>query len=173
MTSAGNLAIVLAHAHQPVVLIDTDLRRPCIGLRFNLDDGAHLTDVLAGHADVEDVTHPTDSDGLLNVITSGRIPPNPSEVLGSQRMLNLVDELSRDNMVLLDAPPLAPVTDAAVLSAHTDGALVISSGKTTIDALDHAMESLRKPTTEAIDVSLSQATTRHTATRPARALPED
>ena len=81
-TTASNLAIVLAQAGQPVVLIDTDLRRPRIAALWNLDNAAGLTDALAGRADVDDVTHYVGPEGMLRVITSGRNPPYPSEVLG-------------------------------------------------------------------------------------------
>src|SRR5699024_9724864 len=92
-TTAGNLAIMLAQAGQPVVLIDADLRKPRVATLFGLSDDAGVTDVLAGRADVEDVMHQIDTEGFLNVITAGRIPPNPSEVLGSRRMLDLVKAL--------------------------------------------------------------------------------
>ena len=160
-TTASNLAIVLAQAGQPVVLIDTDLRRPRIAALWNLDNAAGLTDALAGRADVDDITHYVDPEGMLRVITSGRIPPNPSEVLGSQRMLQLVADLTRDAMVIMDAPPLSPVTDAAILAAHADGALlVVGTGKTTIDALQHATESLSRVNAKPLGVVMNRVPTK-------------
>ena len=89
--------------------------------------------MLVGDLTVADVLQETRTPNL-QVITAGRIPPNPSELLGSQRMHALVDELSQEFMVILDAPPLLPVTDAGLLTVTSDGALlVIAVGKTAVD----------------------------------------
>jgi Mrp family chromosome partitioning ATPase len=96
-------------------------------------DGAGLTDVLVGRVTPDDViqNHP-DVPGL-RVLASGAIPPNPSELLGSKAMQTLVSDLARDAMVIIDAPPLLPVTDAAVLSRSADGAIVVISYGGTLD----------------------------------------
>ncbi|MDO5682935.1 MAG: polysaccharide biosynthesis tyrosine autokinase [Propionibacteriaceae bacterium] len=129
-TIASNLARVLAASGQRTVIIDADLRRPMQARIFQADSEVGLTQVLAGEVPIEEAMIPTDNP-LLKLIPAGRIPPNPSEILGSQRMADVLRELSRDHMVLIDAPPLLPVTDAGLLTNLCDGALlVLRVGKT-------------------------------------------
>lgn len=129
-TVASNLARVLATSGQPTILIDADLRRPMQARIFQVDAEIGLTQVLAGEVGLQDALIPTDT-RLLKLLPAGRIPPNPSEILGSQRMTELLRELSADHMVLIDAPPLLPVTDAGLLTVASDGALlVLRVGKT-------------------------------------------
>ncbi|MBT2502633.1 polysaccharide biosynthesis tyrosine autokinase [Curtobacterium sp. ISL-83] len=126
-TTAANLAIAMAESDVRVVIIDADLRRPRLGDILGIDGAAGLTDVLIGRAEVEDVIHPWGKRGL-HVLPAGRIPPNPSELLGGPRMRALVEHLSREfDYVLIDTPPLLPVTDAALLARITDGALVVAA----------------------------------------------
>ncbi len=139
-TITANLAMILAQSGQPVVAIDGDLRRPTMARAFSLVPTVGLTDVLIGKADLSDVLQEVGETGNLQVLGAGPIPPNPSELLGSKAMQRVLEELSRDAFVLIDAPPLLPVTDAAILSAVTDGALVVArSGTTTLDALGDAL----------------------------------
>lgn len=93
-TTAANLAITLSASGQKVVLIDGDLRRPMVATIFHLVGDAGLTDILAGRAEFDDVAQPVGRQGSLRVVAAGKIPPNPSEVLGSQRMYDLVHRLS-------------------------------------------------------------------------------
>lgn len=124
-TTAANLAIALAQAGQSVCLVDADLRRPMVNEYLGLDRNAGLTTALVGSADVNDLLQPW-GDGNLYVLASGRIPPNPSELLGSQEMKNLILRLEQAfDTVIIDAPPLLPVTDAAVLSQHVGGVVVV------------------------------------------------
>ncbi|MFE1665375.1 polysaccharide biosynthesis tyrosine autokinase [Microbacterium sp. P02] len=160
-TVAGNLARSLAAAGQQVVLIDADLRRPMVSKIFDLPDGAGLTDVLAARAEISDVVHTADSARNLVVLPAGRIPPNPSELLGSQRMRELVHTLSAEALVIIDSPPLLPVTDAAVLATGADGALVVTSaGRTTFDMLNHALLNLEKAHARPLGVVLNKVTRR-------------
>lgn len=129
-TIASNLARVLAASGQPTVLVDADLRRPMQARIFHIDQEVGLTQVLAGEVNLDEALVPTDRK-LLKVLPAGRIPPNPSELLGSKRMAAVLKALSADHLVLIDAPPLLPVTDAGLLTAGTDGALlVLRVGKT-------------------------------------------
>ena len=129
-TVSATLARVLADAGEQVVLIDADLRRPSLARVFDHDGGLGLSQLLAGQVGLRDILHGTDQVNL-SLITAGRTPPNPSELLGSVRMKQLVDHLARDHVVILDAPPLLPVTDAGVLAAQCDGALfVFAVGRT-------------------------------------------
>ncbi|MBO3088798.1 polysaccharide biosynthesis tyrosine autokinase [Cellulomonas dongxiuzhuiae] len=129
-TTTINLAIALADAGTSVALVDADLRRPSIANFLGLEGGVGLTTVLIGRATVAEVVQPW-GNGQLHVIPSGQIPPNPSELLGSPAMASFVESLaSRYDVVLIDTPPLLPVTDAAVLSKIAGGVLmVVGAGK--------------------------------------------
>lgn len=143
-TTSSNLAIALAASGVDVYLIDADLRRPRIATYFGLVEGAGLSDILAQRAAIEDVVQLPGAPGL-RIIAAGRIPPNPSELLGSGRMKALLDGLAQNSVVILDAPPLMAVTDAAILSTQADGAIVVvSAGKTSVDVLKRALTTLRK-----------------------------
>lgn len=156
-TTAGNLAVSLSEAGQHVILIDADLRRPMVGALFALPEGAGVTDLLAGRAEVEDVAHNVGESGNLVVITAGRIPPNPSELLGSNRMRELLRTLSEHALVIIDSPPIIPVTDAAVLSHLADGALiVVSAGRTTYDMLHKTAENLNRANARALGVVMNK-----------------
>jgi capsular exopolysaccharide synthesis family protein len=129
-TTAINLAISLADAGSRVALIDADLRRPSIGEYMGLESDLGLTTVLIGRADLRDAIQPW-GESNLDVLTSGQVPPNPSELLGSRSMANLLESLaSQYDIVLIDTPPLLPVTDAAILSKVSGGALVVAGADT-------------------------------------------
>lgn len=124
-TTATNLAIALAQAGQTVCLIDADLRRPMVNEYLGLERNAGLTTALVGAADVNDLLQHWGEDSLY-VLASGQIPPNPSELLGSEEMKNLISRLEQAfDTVIVDAPPLLPVTDAAVLAQHVGGVVVV------------------------------------------------
>jgi capsular exopolysaccharide synthesis family protein len=124
-TTATNLAIALAQAGQYVALVDADLRRPMIDQYLGLDRNAGLTTALIGEADVDELLQPWGDDQLY-VLTAGQIPPNPSELLGSDKMKQLIVRLeSVFDAVIIDAPPLLPVTDAAVLAQQVGGVVLV------------------------------------------------
>ncbi|WP_199424936.1 polysaccharide biosynthesis tyrosine autokinase [Actinotalea solisilvae] len=124
-TTAINLAITLADAGSKVLLVDADLRRPAVARYMDLEGTAGLTTVLIGRASLEDVVQPW-GNGQLHVLPSGQIPPNPSELLGSRTMADLLAMVSRAyDVVIIDTPPLLPVTDAAILARLTGGAIVV------------------------------------------------
>lgn len=124
-TTATNLAIALAQAGHSVCLVDADLRRPMVHEYLGLARNAGLTTALLGLADVQELLQPWGAEGL-HVLASGQIPPNPSELLGSEEMKQLLLGLEEAfDTVIIDAPPLLPVTDAAVLSQHVGGVLVV------------------------------------------------
>lgn len=125
-TCAANLAITLAQGGLKVLLVEADLRRPRVGDYLGVDGAVGLTDVLIGQAVLGDAIISWGR-GLFEFLPSGAIPPNPSELLGSQQMIDLMAKLSaRYNVVILDAPPIIPVTDAAVLSAAADGFILVA-----------------------------------------------
>lgn len=125
-TTAANLAIALAQSGSKVLLVEADLRRPRIADYLGVDGSTGLTDVLIGRA-VLGETIISWQRGLLDFLPSGAIPPNPSELLGSQQLAELLAKLrTLYNVVILDAPPLLPVTDAAILSAVADGVILVA-----------------------------------------------
>jgi capsular exopolysaccharide synthesis family protein len=142
-TTACNLAIALAETGAKVAIVDGDLRLPRIADTMALEGAAGLTDVLIGRADIEDVLQPWGR-GELYVLPAGRVPPNPSELLGSKTMSAVLETLNATfDYVIIDAPPLLPVTDAAILSKLTGGAIVITAvGRTRKNELEAAMRSL-------------------------------
>ncbi|QIK75347.1 polysaccharide biosynthesis tyrosine autokinase [Nocardioides piscis] len=142
-TVAANLAAAIALSGQPVTLIDADLRRPSVAMNLGLDTVIGLTDALVGHASISDVGQPHPDVPGLKVVVAGSIPPNPSELLGSRTLQTMIAEIARTGWVILDAPPLIPVTDAAVLSAHSDGCLVVvTHGRTNVTELEQAVSQL-------------------------------
>jgi capsular exopolysaccharide synthesis family protein len=156
-TIACNLALMLAAGGSRVVLVDGDLRRSKVAQTMGVSSSAGLSDVLAGRADVADVLQRSPQSPNLDVLAAGGAPPNPSEVLGSARMKALLTELSEHSIVIIDAPPLIPVTDGAVLAHQADGALlVVSVGKTTYDLVEKALDTLRKARGRALGVVLNK-----------------
>lgn len=160
-TVAANLAAAIDSSGENVVLIDGDLRRPTVATWFGLVEGVGLTDVLAGRIPVEDALQTPVEHPNLRVLGAGAIPPNPSELLGSQVMRQLLQKLSADALVLIDAPPLLPVTDAALLTANADGALVVvSAGKTLDTQLGSALDHLSDVEAKALGVVLNRVSPR-------------
>lgn len=124
-TTAANLAIALADAGARVLLVDADLRRPKVASYLGIEGAVGLTDLLIGRAELQDVIQPWGRSQMY-VLPAGRVPPNPSELLGSVVMAETVKELNRAfDVVLFDAPPLLPVTDAAVLTRAAGGAILV------------------------------------------------
>ncbi|MGA4507728.1 polysaccharide biosynthesis tyrosine autokinase [Propionibacteriaceae bacterium G1746] len=141
-TIASNLARLMALSGQPVVLLDCDLRRPMQATAFGIDSTVGLSQVLAGDVSVTDALVSTDVPGL-RVLPAGRIPPNPSELVGSRKMAELIAELSRNALVIIDAPPMLAVTDASLLARASGGALFVTlTGKTPKDQIAHCMKQL-------------------------------
>lgn len=155
-TTAANLAIVLAQGGSKVLLVEADLRKPRVAEYLGIDGSVGLTDVLSGQAQVDDSIVPWQR-GLLDCLPSGAIPPNPSELLGSKQLADLVSELaSRYDMVILDAPPLLPVTDAAILATVADGAILITRwGATRHEQAEQAADSLRQINANLLGVVLN------------------
>jgi capsular exopolysaccharide synthesis family protein len=159
-TVASNLATVLAESGEQVVLIDADLRRSAVARALDVDGSVGLTQVLAGTIALADALQPTETHGL-EVLVAGEVPPNPSELLGSHRMEALIAELSATKFVILDAPPLLPVTDATLLTRSADGAvLVVAAGKTHKEQLERAAASLRAVDGKVLGAILNQVSTR-------------
>lgn len=141
--TAVNLARVLAAAGDSVLLIDADLRRPQVAARLRLDSEWGLSEVLTGRGTLEELTIAV-APGSFSVLPAGTVPPNPSELLGSEAMAHLVTTAERQyDIVIFDAAPLLPVTDAVVLAAQCGGAIVVArSGRVRRQQLDAALETL-------------------------------
>jgi succinoglycan biosynthesis transport protein ExoP len=143
-SAALNLAFSLADDGARVILVDADLRCPSIASSLGLVETAGLTSVLSGQAEIADVLQRAERRSAIDVMTSGPVPPNPSELLGAKKMHLVLDALSENaDYVIVDSPPLLPVTDAAVVASGTDGVvLLVRAGRTKRDELRAALESL-------------------------------
>lgn len=138
-----NLSLVMAEAGRRVLLVEADLRKPCVSELLGLDGTVGLSTILAGRAEFEDAVQPWGYSNL-DVLSSGTLPPNPSELLDGPRMKRLIDIVKdRYEVVVIDATPLLPVTDAAVIAALADGAiLVVKHGRTRRGQLRSAVAAL-------------------------------
>lgn len=141
-STACNLAITLAEAGKRVLLIDADLRRPRTARYFGLPNGVGLTSVLVGAAGLDDAIQPWSDN--LSLLASGPIPPNPSELLGSLHMRELLQHLRGEyDMVILDGPPALPVADAAATATAVDGVvLVVKYGRTRREQVEGVLVTL-------------------------------
>ena len=138
------IANSFAHAGEPAVIVDADLRRPTVAGVFGVDGSVGLTQVLSGQVTLQDALQQVPGSSLM-VLPAGRIPPNPSELVGSQRMKQVLAELRESFMVFVDAPPVLPVTDASLLAVAADGAiLVVEVGGTRKEQVDLAASMLRR-----------------------------
>lgn len=144
-TMVANLGMVMAQAGARVIIVDCDLRQGDQHRIFNLPNGIGLTDVLAGRTGLDRVLRDT-REMKLKVVTSGSMPPNPAELLGSDKMREVLENLTgMVDIVLLDSPPALMVADASLLSSIVDGVvLIIKAGKTKIEAIRQAKERLNK-----------------------------
>jgi capsular exopolysaccharide synthesis family protein len=158
-TTAINLAITLADAGTRVALVDADLRRPSVAAYLGVEGSVGLTTVLIGQADLDDVLQPWGND-RLDVLAAGQIPPNPSELLGSQAMSTVLKELTeRYDVVLLDTAPLLPVTDGAILAKLAGGALVtVGAGTVNRHQLAEALGSLESVGARVLGIVMNRMT---------------
>jgi non-specific protein-tyrosine kinase len=145
-TVLANLAVAMAQAGQSVVVVDSDLRRPMQHRLFGVENVVGLTSTLMdGGLFMNGFLQETGIENL-RVMTSGPLPPNPSELLGSQKMKDLMEDLAKQaDVVLYDTPPLLPVTDGVVLATRADAVLIVAeSGRTRRGSLQRALDSLRQ-----------------------------
>ena len=130
-TTSTNLAITLSQLGSRVLLVDADLRRPKVSEYLGIEGAVGLTDILVGRAEFDDVVQEWGVSNL-HVLPAGQVPPNPSELLGSHTMVDLLARFESDyDIVIFDSAPLLPVTDAAILARVTGGAIIVAAaGKT-------------------------------------------
>jgi len=138
-TTAANMAVTFVQSGSRVLLIDADLRKPKIHKIFGLANKWGMTNALIEPESLDKYIQHTEIENL-DIITSGPIPPNPSEMLGSKKMKKFIEKIKEIyDIILIDSPPVGMVTDAQILSTIVDGTiLVASSGQVTIDALKRA-----------------------------------
>lgn len=163
--TAANLAVVFAHAGRRVLLVDADLRKPGIHIVFNLPNDHGLTTMLrSDKVGLDAVAHEAEQENL-RILTTGPLPPNPAELLGSQRMRDVLEELQQgDVLVILDGPALQLVTDSAILSSLVDGTLlVIDAGRTHRRDVVRGQESLARVGANILGVVLNRLPARSRA----------
>lgn len=162
--TAANLALTIAEAGLSVCLVEADLRRPSISHLLDLESEVGLTSIIIGSVTAEQAAQRWGETGV-DVIASGHLPPNPSELLSSEAMLDLLDYLKRTyDFVIIDTPPLLAVTDAAILARHCGGAIFVVSnrGRRTVtrDQLLEAIENLETAGTNILGVVLNRLPTK-------------
>jgi len=163
-TTAVNMAVTMADCGIRVLLVDTDLRRPNVHRVLKMERGPGLADVLRGEADLAGVVRRTGVENLW-IVSSGRVPPNPSELIGSDRMAALTEELGRDfGLVVCDAPSILVVTDPVLLATHVDTTvLVVSVNNARRETVQRAHKLLQAAQAHIAGVVLNglEATRRH------------
>jgi capsular exopolysaccharide synthesis family protein len=158
-TTVANLAIAFAQLRKRTLLIDADLRKPVQHNVFNLSRGPGLAEYLVGEIDdFDSVIHSTKIENL-SITTAGGLPPNPSELLGSSRMSQLVDRLEQNwDIILFDSPPIVAVTDSSMISAEIDAlVMVVKAGQTDRAAVDRALDTIVNVKSPLIGVILNGA----------------
>lgn len=157
-TTISNLANTMAQSDKKVLLIDCDFRKPVIHKKFNISNLYGLTNVLLGDKELEEVIQPIEDIDNLSVITTGAIPPNPAELLASSSMVEILEKLKKEfDMILIDAPPVGLVTDAAVLSTKVDGVLLVVAAKQAeIEVVKSAQDLLKRVNANIIGVVLNK-----------------
>jgi len=161
-TIAANLATVIAQNEQDVILIDADLRRPSLHKIFKVSNRLGLSDYFIRSTEkLSGLVKKANTD-RLRLITSGNLPPNPSELLGSKKMIEMLNMLEkRVDMMIIDSPPVLVVTDATVLAPRMDGViLVVDTKKTKRSAVKHAVEQLHQVNAHIVGVVVNNAKTK-------------
>ena len=156
-TAVANLAVTLAQSGKRTILVDCDLRRPSLHTLFDLEAEPGLTNYILGES--EELPLQETAVENLWLLSSGQKPPNPADMLGSQKLDQIISTLvDKADIVLFDAPPVIAVTDAAVLGAKVDGVLlVLTSGRTRRDHAERAKETLEKAKIRIVGAALTNA----------------
>lgn len=142
-TTAANIAVVFANSGQRVLLVDADMRKPTVHKTFGLTNEVGLSKILSSNNSVLEMSRPSMVDNL-SILTSGPKPPNPSELLGSTRMNQVIEEARHlYDVIIFDMPPVVTVTDAQIMASKADGTLlVVRENVTRKDALTKAKDLL-------------------------------
>jgi capsular exopolysaccharide synthesis family protein len=155
--TCANLAVAFAASETKVLLIDADLRKPNLHRIMNINKKDGLTNILSEHKDYKAFISRTEVSNL-DVLSSGPVPPNPSEMLSSKAMKSLMEQLkSNYDIVIVDTPPVGLVTDAQILSTLVDGAiLVVASEKAKVDSTRNARDLLKNVNSNILGVILNR-----------------
>lgn len=155
-TTVGNLALVMAQSGKKVLLIDCDLRKPTVHKKFKLSNQTGLTNILIEDKNSFEVIQKYNDN--LYILTSGILPPNPAEVVASNKLKNFIEEMKNHfDYILIDSPPVIAVTDAQILSSFLDGViLVVSSGEAEKELVKKAKDLLDKVGANIIGVVLNK-----------------
>ena len=158
----ANLAIVLTQAGKSVLIMDCDMRNPTVHKNFNLSNKVGLSSCISMGTAVADAVQETGIEGL-DTLTAGVIPPNPSELLGSERMQNILQRAKEEyDYVLIDTPPVLPVTDSLVLGRMVDGLiLVIDSGEIKVEMAREVKNQLVNAGANILGVVLNKVRSEH------------
>ena len=161
-TTIANLAVVLTQAGKSVLLIDCDMRNPTVHKNFNLSNKVGLSSCISMGTAVADAVQETGIEGL-DALTAGVIPPNPSELLGSKRMQNVLQRAKEQyDYVLIDTPPVMPVTDALIVSRFVDGMiLVIASAEVKVEMAREVKNQLVNAGANILGVVLNKVRSEH------------
>jgi capsular exopolysaccharide synthesis family protein len=144
--TVANLGVTMAQAFLKTVIVDSDLRQPSIHKIFGTSNQAGLTNLIVSREfEIDDYLQDTGIENL-QVITSGPLPPNPAELLGSQRMIELLQRLEeRADVIIFDSPPVLAVTDTVILSSQVDGVILVAKAKRTRrDSIRESMNRLQQ-----------------------------
>ncbi len=157
LATLANLAVIMAEGGRQVILVDGDLRKPQLHVMFGTDNDSGLSDVLRDERGLDDLPLQDTDVESLRLLTSGALPQNPSVLLGTQRMQEILDALvAQADLVIVSAPPVLAVTDAALLASQVDGALlVIRARGTQKDHVQQAKALLEKVSARLIGAVLS------------------
>lgn len=160
-TTAANLAISVAREGKSVILVDSDLRKPAVHRVFDLKEQKGLTNLILGHAELDEVMASTAVDGL-KVIPSGPVPPDATMVLGSPKMRELVEQLrAMADVVIFDSPPILAVTDPMILAPIVDCVLmVVDIERTSRDTLRRSADALRQANPAFVGAVMNKISTR-------------
>ena len=157
-TVAVSLARMIAESGMRTLIIDADMRRPAVATALDIDGSAGLSGVLSGQITLNDALRTTQQQNLF-VLPAGVIPPNPSELVGSESMKSLIDRVSEELFVIIDAPPVLPVTDAALASTMVDGVVFVArSGSTSKPEVRSAAQMLDSAQARMLGVVLNGIT---------------
>ena len=153
-TTASNIALAYAQAGKKTLLLDCDLRKPWVHKMFKISGTVGFTNIMADNLKLTEIVYPFNE--TLDILPSGTVPPNPSEILSSNKMKNFLEEISVIyEKIIIDSPPINIVTDAQVLSPLADGVLlVVRSGSTSIEDAKRAKELLLKAKANILGVVL-------------------
>lgn len=159
-TIAANLACVVSEGNHKTLLMDCDMRKPRLHRKFMVSNETGLTNLLLGDTSIDDAIQKTEIENLY-ILTCGTRPPNPASIISSAKMRNLLNALKEQyEYIIIDTPPVLPVTDAQILSTYADGCIiVVSSMETEKETLKKAKELLDNVNTKILGIVLNKIDT--------------